>query len=69
MPLELVWKDRVWPRFVMLFTGWPQDGTQLLVFYAQGMSVGVAAVSMFLPAIQGRDAAENPLELPSLPRP
>jgi hypothetical protein len=44
----------------MLFTGWSQDGGQLLAHYAQGMCVSVAAVSMFLPLIQTRVASKSP---------
>jgi hypothetical protein len=66
--MEPIWKDRVWFTLllfvwagtVMLFTGWSQDGGQLLARYAQGMCVSVAAVSMFLPLIQTRVASKSP---------
>ena len=63
-----VWKDRVWlclalgplvwMAFVLSFAGGPMDGVRLLVLYAQGMCVSVAAVSIFMPAISGRSGGQ-----------
>ena len=43
----------------MLLTGWPQEGVHLIALYAQGMCVGVAAVSIFLPLIRSLSATKS----------
>ena len=68
--MEPIWRDRVWLSLligpfvwagvVMLITGWPQEGVQLLALYAQGMCVSVAAVSVFL-LLMGSSSATKSL--------
>jgi len=67
--MEPIWRDRVWlclligpfvwAGVVMLLTGWPQEGVQLIVLYAQGMCVSVAAVSVFLPLMGSSSATKS----------
>ena len=49
----------VWMAIVLSLTSGPIDGVRLLVLYAQGMCVSVAAVSIFTTTISARGGGKG----------